>query len=791
MQLSCPTINFFFSFKEKWCPQLSRLLNDAESLMRDLERRREKDPRMVTDVGLGEDDTLQYLFLQTGDMRDTFSKFPEHVCVDCTYSLNDRDMPLLSFLVVDGNSRSRLVGFAFIINETAQMLDRIFSVFKSNNSASHRIQTFMVDKDLNGISRLEHTFPQALCELCIFHVKKAMRKKIAELSCESDVKHNIKAKLESLCNARSESEYEGIKEELVLINEDFAQYFNNNWDNMRERWTQYAREDHLNFGDTTNNRIESYHQKLKSVIKSPLALDVCCKKLLFVHDLLLEETTHQQFTGITKRSQSAFPELQKTVTPHALKLVQGEVHKSRNYDVLHHNTAFYVRSKINQNSCYEVSEDECTCRTFRNMLLPCRHIVAVRHAQGKKPLEPSLFRQRWLISYNWGCPPDPSLMNGESSVSTFDWRSRAMERKDRYALAKGYCDKLLHKLVELGEQRLQYYLGLLEVFEEKVSACERFEIVGEGQAGANDGQAGANVVVVDRENLESDGLSDLEDELPTPNDSFQGDESNEQVQEMNVSSVSVSVVAEDDEEECFQEVADCNVRLARIKPPLKLGKRGRPKGFGLTALGLPRKKKVKTGPKPSETGSSNVQEHVMSPPPTDTVVNEISEDHAVSNLLPELRDCSVNDEEPVCNLPTISDDPSIMVVDGDITGLEIDGQVVELVLVDAAKINSEASVDYGEDNVNSGTVTDLEIPSLHREKRTCSKRFSLSRLGLSKMRKILKNKCNKCKKDDPDKDGNEGPTNWIGCEKCDRWFHSVCINDAAKGSENFVCNFCQ
>ena len=42
----------------------------AELLVRDLERRREKDPRMMTDVGLGEDNTFKYLFLQTEDLGD-------------------------------------------------------------------------------------------------------------------------------------------------------------------------------------------------------------------------------------------------------------------------------------------------------------------------------------------------------------------------------------------------------------------------------------------------------------------------------------------------------------------------------------------------------------------------------------------------------------------------------------------------------------------------------------------------------------------------------------------------
>ena len=137
------------------------------------------------------------------------------------------------------------------------------------------------------------------------------------------------------------------------------------------------------------------------MIKFLLALDVCCNKLLFVYDLLLEETTHQQFTGITKRSQSAFPELQKTVTPHALKLVQGEVNKSKKLSMMCSimTLPFYVRSKINQNSCYEISQDECTCRTFRKLLRPCRDIVACtgQRTSRAKPLHTTLAHLIYIV----------------------------------------------------------------------------------------------------------------------------------------------------------------------------------------------------------------------------------------------------------------------------------------------------------------------------------------------------------------------------------------------------------
>ncbi|KAK3780890.1 hypothetical protein RRG08_052048 [Elysia crispata] len=54
------------------------------------------------------------------------------------------------------------------------------------------------------------------------------------------------------------------------------------------------------------------------------------------------------------------------------------------------------------------------------------------------------------------------------TISNFDLRTCAIEKKDRYALAKTQVDRLLHLRVELSEDSFKYYLDLLKVFEEKL-----------------------------------------------------------------------------------------------------------------------------------------------------------------------------------------------------------------------------------------------------------------------------------------------------------------------------------
>ncbi|GFR61501.1 cleavage and polyadenylation specificity factor subunit 1 [Elysia marginata] len=139
----------------------------------------------------------------------------------------------------------------------------------------------MVDKDLNSNGRLEHVFPDALCELCLFHVKKAFKKKIDGLQASSDTKKDIRMLVEKCCNATSPHQYDQLKEEMLTLHQPFPQYFLENWDGKRERRVRFARSEHINLGDTNNNRIESYHPKFKSAIRSPASPGCMREKNIF------------------------------------------------------------------------------------------------------------------------------------------------------------------------------------------------------------------------------------------------------------------------------------------------------------------------------------------------------------------------------------------------------------------------------------------------------------------------------------------------------------------------------
>ncbi|RUS68491.1 hypothetical protein EGW08_023747 [Elysia chlorotica] len=194
-----------------------------------------------------------------------------------------------------------------------------------------------------------------------------------------------------------------------------------------------------------------------------------------LYALFLEESNHVNFTSITKTSRTEFPELQRTITPHALNLAVTEVKKSSAYHILNYGEQTFAVHNNDINNSIEVKQDTCLCRTSLTLQIPCCHVIAVRRSQEQELLPLSLFAERWHINHNRSAPADSN--SGSSIFSVFDWRRSAMSKKDRYGLVKPQIDRLLHLIVEHGEQRVKYYLKRLQDFEEMVSASKNFELM--------------------------------------------------------------------------------------------------------------------------------------------------------------------------------------------------------------------------------------------------------------------------------------------------------------------------
>ena len=94
-------------------------------------------------------------------MRQVFPEYPEFLCVDATYKVNDIRMPLYLLIVENGNGQSEILGVWIVANESEETIHSMVDIFKERNPKWTRIKTIMTDKDFVEREVFGSSFPDA------------------------------------------------------------------------------------------------------------------------------------------------------------------------------------------------------------------------------------------------------------------------------------------------------------------------------------------------------------------------------------------------------------------------------------------------------------------------------------------------------------------------------------------------------------------------------------------------------------------------------------------------------
>jgi len=191
------------------------------------------------------------------------------VCADATYKLVDMRIPLYVLLIEDGNGQSEIAALGLLVNEQRETLQWFFNKFKECNPACSNTRVFITDKDLKERSVIKSLFPTSRLVICLFHTLRTFNREITceKLGITPDERDSSKKFIEQLCYCKNEKEYQEIH--TIFLSQaphQVKMYFEKNWHDIREEWVTGLTFQSGNFLNTTNNRLESFNSKLKSVI---------------------------------------------------------------------------------------------------------------------------------------------------------------------------------------------------------------------------------------------------------------------------------------------------------------------------------------------------------------------------------------------------------------------------------------------------------------------------------------------------------------------------------------------
>jgi len=220
-----------------------------------------------------------------------------------------------------------------------------------------------------------------------------------KMSISSSTRTRCLTQLQSLAYANSGEVYTSLYDSFKRsAPQQVMDYFDDNWHTIRHEWVQGLKKQQLNFLTSTNNRLESLNQKIKSVITRYCTLTQFFRDLLGCIATLRSERDHRAVDLVLKRAILPFSagsieaEYHNFLTPYAAVFVVKQLKRLQHLQIVQDDNGSSI---VEDSRKIYATESECTCGFFKAMALPCRHIVKMREHVGSDMFCPELCAVRW------------------------------------------------------------------------------------------------------------------------------------------------------------------------------------------------------------------------------------------------------------------------------------------------------------------------------------------------------------------------------------------------------------
>ena len=396
-----------YNVKSKDLHNLMQDINKGSNSYDDITQVLSKYPGLTYDVLLSNENECAGIYFQTPSMKKTFEAYSELIFIDSTYKLNKLRMPLYVIMCVCGNGESEVIAAAFVKNENRETLTWLADTFTTQNPSYHNVRGIMTDKDMVERTIFKDHFPNAALLICAFHTIKIFKREITTTKSGVTAEHRdyLLDLIRSIVFAPDNDSYESL---LTLFKQSapdiVIKYFMKNWDPIKDEWVRGLQSQYSNYGQNTNNRLEAFNGKIKSVITGPLPMTHFIYGLMTVIGHYEAERNFKAIDIFMKQpteiiENSNLEEYRKLLTPYAFERVKVQfnlVNKVKMIEQINQET-FLIDTVAHGH--ITVSSHNCPCGFKISWNLPCRHIFKVRECFEICLFDENLCNKRWFMSY--------------------------------------------------------------------------------------------------------------------------------------------------------------------------------------------------------------------------------------------------------------------------------------------------------------------------------------------------------------------------------------------------------
>ena len=280
--------------------KISVTSNDMEEIIDFLKTKSGSTVEVIVD----EENNFQSIFYQDTYMKTIYDKYPEIILVDATYKLLELRFPIYIIMNIDGDGQSEIVALFVLSEETKAAVQKVVEVFKKHNMKWRETTAVMSDKDFNERDAFANSFPQATLLICLYHTFRTFRREITceKLGITSEERFRCLEIIQKIAYSQTQQEYEINTQLLRQTNlQSVIGYYEQNWEPIKHQWVCALKNEIFNLGETTNNRVESNFNKLKSVCSKHRSFLQFFMEFFSFLGVIRNERNHHHIMAISRK----------------------------------------------------------------------------------------------------------------------------------------------------------------------------------------------------------------------------------------------------------------------------------------------------------------------------------------------------------------------------------------------------------------------------------------------------------------------------------------------------------
>ncbi|KAK2418954.1 protein FAR1-RELATED SEQUENCE [Trifolium repens] len=229
-------------------------------------------------------DVLSDIFWAHPESIKLLNLFPIVLVIDCTYKTNKYGQQLLQVIGTTSTALTFVVGFSYMESEKTDnyrwTLEKLRGLFIKQDLFP---QVILTDRELALMNAIEIVFPHTVNMLCTWHINKSVFARMS-VHVRKDMRELLQNLWRNVVFSQNEVEYQQRLNELdqaCVNSRKFVDYINKIWlTPHKERFVHAWTNKVMHLGNTTINRVESTHWKLKQMLENNKG-DLCkCLKAM-------------------------------------------------------------------------------------------------------------------------------------------------------------------------------------------------------------------------------------------------------------------------------------------------------------------------------------------------------------------------------------------------------------------------------------------------------------------------------------------------------------------------------